>query len=58
MLTIVETGLLVSCSYDRRVIVWRETGPDSWEMSFVYEAHELSGTCMLLLRLLHLVPTS
>jgi protein transport protein SEC13 len=36
-------GLLASCGYDRRVIVWREDRPNTWEKAYVYEGHELSG---------------
>jgi protein transport protein SEC13 len=34
--------LLASCSYDRKVIIWKETSKNIWEKAYVYEGHELS----------------
>lgn len=43
----VAAGMLASCGYDRRVILWREAAHGRWEQAFVYESHELSGGCFL-----------
>lgn len=35
--------ILASCSYDRKVFVWKETAPNTWEIIYQYSGHELSG---------------
>lgn len=35
--------VLASCSYDRKVFVWKETSPNTWEIIYQYSGHELSG---------------
>jgi len=34
--------ILASCSYDRRVIIWREDRPNIWSKIYEYKDHELS----------------
>jgi len=34
--------VLASCSYDRKVLVWKETSPNAWEIIYQYSGHELS----------------
>jgi len=35
--------ILASCGYDRKVIIWKEVSPDTWDKLYVYNGHELSG---------------
>eukprot|EP01113_Clastostelium_recurvatum_P041651 TRINITY_DN6651_c0_g1_i2.p1 TRINITY_DN6651_c0_g1~~TRINITY_DN6651_c0_g1_i2.p1 ORF type:complete len:317 (-),score=77.04 TRINITY_DN6651_c0_g1_i2:60-1010(-) len=35
-------SLLASCSYDRKVQVWKESTPGAWSVIFQYAGHELS----------------
>jgi len=35
-------GVLASCSYDRKVFIWKETNTNSWEIIYQYSGHELS----------------
>jgi len=34
--------ILASCSYDRKVFVWKETAANTWEIIYQYSGHELS----------------
>lgn len=36
-------NILASCSYDRRVIVWKEEN-GTWEKTYEYTGHDSSGT--------------
>ena len=38
-------SLLASCSYDRKVIIWREVNANEWAQIFVFTGHLLSGSC-------------
>jgi len=33
---------LASCSYDRRVLIWRETSKNVWQIAYTHAAHEFS----------------
>jgi len=35
-------GLLASCSYDRKIFVWKETAPNTWTKIYEYDKHESS----------------
>eukprot|EP00002_Diphylleia_rotans_P010975 TRINITY_DN2177_c0_g1_i3.p1 TRINITY_DN2177_c0_g1~~TRINITY_DN2177_c0_g1_i3.p1 ORF type:complete len:297 (+),score=52.02 TRINITY_DN2177_c0_g1_i3:117-1007(+) len=35
-------GILASCSYDKRVIVWKEIQPNEWVQIYVFAGHETS----------------
>lgn len=35
-------NLLASCSYDRKVIVWKETSANNWEKVYEYGGHDSS----------------
>ncbi|KAG0557769.1 hypothetical protein KC19_11G156000 [Ceratodon purpureus] len=35
-------SILASCSYDRRVIIWRETAENQWQQDQVFQEHESS----------------
>ena len=37
-------AVLASCSYDRKVIVWKEEQPAQWRKLYEYTAHDMSGT--------------
>jgi protein transport protein SEC13 len=34
--------MLASCSFDRKVKIWRETSPREWQCVYTYDGHELS----------------
>lgn len=37
------SNLLASCSYDKKVIIWKETGPNNkWEKVYEYNNHDSS----------------
>lgn len=36
-------SILASCSYDRKVYVWKEVNTNTWEPIYQYNGHELSG---------------
>jgi protein transport protein SEC13 len=36
-------SLLASCSYDRKVFVWKETATNTWTKIYEYADHESSG---------------
>eukprot|EP01104_Vermistella_antarctica_P003647 TRINITY_DN1388_c0_g1_i1.p1 TRINITY_DN1388_c0_g1~~TRINITY_DN1388_c0_g1_i1.p1 ORF type:complete len:324 (-),score=37.85 TRINITY_DN1388_c0_g1_i1:29-1000(-) len=35
-------SVLASCSYDRRVLIWKETNPNEWSIIYEHRAHDLS----------------
>lgn len=35
--------VLASCSYDRKVNIWKQTAKNQWTVIYTYEGHELSG---------------
>ncbi|KAL1400835.1 hypothetical protein pipiens_007098 [Culex pipiens pipiens] len=35
-------NILASCSYDRKVIIWKEVGPGDWSKSYEYNNHDSS----------------
>jgi protein transport protein SEC13 len=38
--------LLASCSYDRKVCVWKEQAPNQWVRVYLYEGCDLSANCI------------
>lgn len=36
-------SILASCSYDRKVIIWKEEQPNQWRKIYEYSGHEMSG---------------
>lgn len=39
-------NILASCSYDRKVIIWKEEN-GTWEKTYEYTGHDSSGMCVL-----------
>jgi len=35
-------GVLASCSYDRKICIWKETSPNTWIKIYEYDQHESS----------------
>jgi len=35
-------SIIASCSYDRKVFIWKETNPNHWQSIYQYSGHELS----------------
>lgn len=35
-------SVIASCSYDRKVLIWKETAPAKWEKVYEYSQHESS----------------
>lgn len=36
-------NILASCSYDRKVLVWKEESQNQWQIIHQYAEHKLSG---------------
>jgi protein transport protein SEC13 len=36
-------NILASCSYDRKVIIWKEENQNQWQIIYQYNDHKLSG---------------
>jgi len=39
--------ILASCSYDRKVIIWKEVSANNWQILHTIAEHESSGTLLI-----------
>lgn len=36
-------SVIATCSYDRQVLIWKETSPGNWTLAYAHREHQSSG---------------